>query len=300
MPMNVPMRPSVHQPSYAIGREWDGPGRQIQTTAMRMAMKAAGLALWLWSLLPSPALAALQDQFLYFPAKAELPELVAGGLRAWPSSQDFKGLLAEPTAPVRATAIVFHGNAGHAGHRRAYAAALAPQGVRVILAEYPGYGPRPGPLGEVSLVNDAEQVIAQAYRQYGAPLLVIGESLGAGVAAAASARQRDKTAGLMLITPWDTLQHVAGYHYPWLPVSWLLRDRYDSAANLASFTRPVLVVVAERDSIVPAQFGVALHKGLVAPKQLRVVPGAEHNDWFEHVDDAWWRDALRFLLVRSD
>ncbi|WP_437341768.1 alpha/beta hydrolase [Cupriavidus basilensis] len=267
---------------------------------MRMAMKAAGLALWLGGLLPCPALAALQDQFLYFPAKAALPELVAGGLEAWPSSQDFKGLVAEPTGAVHATAIVFHGNAGHAGHRSAYAAALAPQGVRVILAEYPGYGPRPGSLGEASLVADAEQIIARAYRQYGAPLLVIGESLGAGVAAAAAAHQRDKTAGLMLITPWDTLQHVAGYHYPWLPVSWLLRDRYDSAANLARFAQPVVVVVAERDSIVPARFGVALHDGLAAPRQLRVVPGAEHNDWFERVDGGWWRDAVRFLLGGAD
>ncbi len=81
--------------------------------------------------------------------------------------------------------------------------------MRVILVEYPGYGPREGALGETSLVADAAEVMGMAHRQYGAPLLVIGESLGAGVAAAASARQRDKTSGLLLITPWDTLAHIA-------------------------------------------------------------------------------------------
>ena len=51
----------------------------------------------------------------------------------------------------RGTAIVFHGNAGHAGHRAYYARALTPLGLRVILAEYPGYGPRAGQPGEQAL-----------------------------------------------------------------------------------------------------------------------------------------------------
>ena len=117
--------------------------------------------------------------------------------------------------------------------------------------------------------------------------------------AAASVRQRDMTAGLLLITPWDRLDHVAAYHYPALPVKWLLRDRYDSAAHLASFDRPVLVVVAERDSIVPARFGAALYATLAAPKQLAVVKHAEHNDWVNRVDDVWWREAISFLLGES-
>ncbi len=177
-----------------------------------------------------------------------------------------------------------------------YAAALAPLGLRVILAEYPGYGPRDGALGEASLVADAAATIALAHQRYGAPLLVIGESLGAGVAAAAAARQREAVAALMLITPWDRLEHIASFHYPWLPVKWLLRDRYDSAAHLAGFGRPVLVVVAERDDIVPARFGQALYQGLDGPKQLRLLPQAGHNDWLAHIDAAWWAQALDFLL----
>jgi fermentation-respiration switch protein FrsA (DUF1100 family) len=103
----------------------------------------------------------------------------------------------------------------------------------------------------------------------------------------------------MLITPWDRLEHVAAHHYPWLPVKWLLRDQYDSAAHLASFGRPVLVVIAERDSIVPARFGAALHDSLADPKRLTVVKAAEHNDWIGRVDDAWWREAIAFLLGTS-
>lgn len=245
----------------------------------------------------SMGIAMSQDNLLYFPDKASVDELASGELRAWPGAADFRGLIAEPAGPARGTAIVFHGNAGHAGHRRFYAGALAGLGLRVILAEYPGYGPRGGALGEPSLVADAEQSLILAHRLYGAPLLVIGESLGAGVAAAASARQREATAGLLLITPWDRLENVAAHHYPWLPVKWLLRDRYDSASHLKSFGRPIVLAVAEHDSIVPARFGSALYETLAAPKQLKVIKGAGHNDWLDRVDEAWWRAAIDFLLA---
>ncbi|NUO86266.1 MAG: alpha/beta fold hydrolase [Cupriavidus sp.] len=251
------------------------------------------------ALLGLAMIAMLQDHFLYFPERASVDDMVSPGLRAWPGPDDFRGLVAEPRGPVRATVMVFHGNAGHAGHRDYYASALAPLGVRVILAEYPGYGPRPGALGERSFVADAEQSIVLARRQFDGPLLLIGESLGAGVAAAAAARQRDSVAGVLLITPWDKLAHLASHHYPWLPAGWVLRDRYDSVANLAGFGRPVMVAVAQRDTIVPARFGEALHASLGAPRRLTVIDGAGHNDWTAHVDAGWWRDALDFLLPRQ-
>lgn len=261
-------------------------------------MKFTGLLLWLAlaCLFVLAAIALFQDRLLYFPTRAAVADMVSDKLVAWPTPQDFRGLVAEAVGTARGTAIVFHGNAGHAGHREFYARALNGLGLRVILAEYPGYGPRRGAVGERSLVDDAEQTVLLAHRLHGAPVLLIGESLGAGAVAAAAARHRDKVACLLLITPWDRLEHVAYFHYPWLPVTWLLRDRYDSVANLASFDRPVLVAVAERDDVVPARFGIALHDALPDRKRLELIKGAGHNDWVLHIDAAWWRSAVAFLL----
>jgi hypothetical protein len=116
------------------------------------------------------------------------------------------------------------------------------------------------------------------------------------VAAAASDAQRELIAGLLLITPWDRLEQVAAHHYPLLPVQWLLRDRYDSVAHLASFGRPVLVAIAADDSIVPPA---------VRPGPLCAL--ANRNDWrsstapstttgLTRLDDAWWREAIDFLI----
>ena len=289
--------------AYAKGgvSRGENPYKTGEQKALAEAMKLTGMILRLVIayLIVIAGIAMFQDRLLYFPAKATQADMIAGGLRAWPAPQDFRGLVAEPSGPVRGTAIVFHGNAGHAGHRAFYAKALTPLGLRVILAEYPGYGPRDGAVGEQNLVPDAEQTIALAHSLHGAPLLLIGESLGAAVAAAAAVRQRDKTAGLLLITPWDRLENVGTYHYPWLPVKWLLRDRYDSVTHLASFGRPILVAVAERDSIVPARFGTALYESLAQPKRLTLLKGAEHNDWIARVDETWWREAITFVLGES-
>jgi len=260
-------------------------------------MAAALSALLLSGLLLLGAPALMQDRMLYFPTRVSVAQAAAGGLQPWPDAQDFRGLLAPAKGVPRGSAIVFHGNAGHAGQRGHLAQALAATGLHVILAEYPGYGPRDGALGEASLVQDAAQSIALAHRQFGAPLLVVGESLGAGVAAAAAARQREQVAGLMLITPWDRLENVASFHYPWLPVQWLLRDRYDSAAHLAGFGRPVVVAVAAQDDIVPARFGRALYAALPEPRLLLSLAQAGHNDWPVHADAAWWQQAVDFMLA---
>jgi pimeloyl-ACP methyl ester carboxylesterase len=260
-------------------------------------MAAAALALVLAGLAVFAGPALMQERLLYYPARVDVEQASTGGLQPWPGTQDFRGLLAPATGTPRGTAIVFHGNAGHAGQRGYLATALAGTGLRVILAEYPGYGPRDGALGEASLVADAAESIALAQRQFGPPLLVVGESLGAGVAAAAAVRRREAVAGLLLITPWDRLEHVASFHYPWLPVRWLLRDRYDSIDHLAAFGRPVVVAVAAQDDIVPARFGEALYRALPEPKRLLLIADAGHNDWPGRVDAAWWQQVVNFMLA---
>lgn len=253
-----------------------------------------------YGLLLIGALFMFQDSQLYFPdtppLSTVLNEAQRDGLQPWPSATDYRGLHREPATPARATLVLFHGNAGHAGHRAPYAE-LDQLGIRVILAEYPAYGPRPGKLGEKAIVADAVQTLAVVRQQFPGPLLLAGESLGAGVAAAAFAQSPEGISGVLMITPWDRLKNVAGHHFPWLPVSLLLRDQYDSVTNLAAAKVPLAVVIAAQDTIVPAAFGEGLYEQLPQPKKVWRVPGAEHNDWMDRVDATWWRELVDFLLA---
>jgi hypothetical protein len=76
----------------------------------------------------------------------------------------------------------------------------------------------------------------------------------------------------------------------------LLRDRYDSVANLSGYHGRIAVVIAGQDSIVPPNFGRRLFESLSAPKRLWIVPAADHNDWMERVDAAWWPSVIGFLI----
>lgn len=280
-------------------------GQSLSGRGRNTLRRLAGAALPLLALLLAPLLmiAALQNRLLYYPSVAGIADVLAetrpAGLVAWPSAADFRGLVAHPSnAAARATVVVLHGNAGHAGHRDFYVPPLTRLGARVILAEYPGYGPRGGEPGEATLVADAVASVRRAHADFGAPVLLLGESLGAGVAAAVAREAGDVVAGVLLATPWDSLASVARHHYRWLPVGLLLRDRYDSGTNLAGYRGRVSVVVAADDEVVPARFGRALFDALPdGRKQLTVIAGALHNDWFDRTDDAWWRAQLDFLLA---
>lgn len=265
---------------------------------MNASLVRLAVALLIVVLALAGGLAMLQDDLIYFPDNPPRPEILAEasrlGLTAWPGEGLYRGLRHEPAGPARGTLVLFHGNAGHAGDRAAYAAELGRLGLRVILAEYPAYGSRPGKLGEAALVADARETLALARRQYAGPLFLAGESLGAGVAAAV-AKSAD-IAALLLITPWDKLENVARHHYPGFPVGWLLRDRYDSVANLAGYPGRVAVVLAEHDSIIPPALGHHLFESLHAPKRLWSVPAADHNDWLGRVDAGWWRAVIDFMV----
>ena len=224
-------------------------------------------------------------------------ELAAAGLAPW---RGHEGALLADLDSARATVVVFHGNGGTAAGRGYYADALRARGLRVVLAEYPGYGGRAGEVSETSYVADARETIRKAHAAFGGPIVVWGESLGAGVAAAAVRQLDVPVEAVVVLTPWEALPNVARGAYPWVPVRPLLRDRYDSAENLGGFGGRIAVLVAEEDQVIPAPHGLALHRQLAeaAPERVRLwtFPGAGHNTWPATPRTGWWDEVVAFAL----
>jgi alpha-beta hydrolase superfamily lysophospholipase len=241
-----------------------------------------------------------QRRLLYHPSVNPLSasDLQTLGLQYWPdSATDYRGFInTGVNAPVKGTIMVFHGNAGAASDRLYYTRALAPLGYRVLLMEYPGYGGRAGKLSEASFIADAKQSIALAHRRFGSPLLLWGESLGAGVVAALAADATLPIAGVALITPWDSLTRLAQRLYRFLPVRWLVRDPYDSVRNLQAYDKPVAVLVAARDEIIPKAHGLRLYESIQSPqKKLWVFEQGGHNNWPRLPQEPWWWEVMHFL-----
>ena len=219
------------------------------------------------------------------------------GLKLWPEDgAGYMGYVSEePPDTSVGTIVVFHGNAGLAGHRGYYVAALERLGYRVVLAEYPGYGGRKGALSEASFVADGLKVAAQARSDFGGPLYLWGESLGCGVAAALAADDGLAVEGVVMLTPWDSLMAVAKSHFSWLPVKALTKDRYDSVANLAGYEGPVAVLLSEHDEVIPPTHARNLYQGLPEPKRLWVFDGAGHNTWPTGPRGTHWPEVMSFL-----
>jgi pimeloyl-ACP methyl ester carboxylesterase len=231
----------------------------------------------------------------YLPAQADV---AAGNIRFWPTGPDgYRGFVsAMPAGTAKGTIVVFHGNAGTAADRVYYVQALTRLGYRVLLAEYPGYGGRKGKPGEEVFVSDAKETLRLAFEQFGAPIILLGESLGCGVAAAVVKDPPVRIDGIMLITPWDTLLSVAKDAFPWLPVRFFMRDAYDTIGNLKQYQGRIAIAGAERDEVIPLRHARTLFESLTGNKKMYTIKGAGHNDWPEMVDPAWWKEITDFIV----
>lgn len=239
-----------------------------------------------------------QKHLLYIPDKTRPTEqqLDSKNLVFWPEKNAAYRGITSKTPPInpKGTVIVFHGNAGSAWQNDLYINALSSLGYRAILAEYPGYGGRPGDYSEQIFVADAKQSIEQAYAEFGAPLYLWGESMGCGIISAARAQSSIPIEGIILLTPWDTLPDLAQSIYWYIPARWLAKDHYDNISNLQSFTGPIAVLIAKQDEFIPNKHSQRLYDSLPGQKNLWWFDSG-HNDWPYKSDETWWREVMTFV-----
>jgi fermentation-respiration switch protein FrsA (DUF1100 family) len=244
-----------------------------------------------------------QRRLIYFPDRS-LPTAAAAGLSGIEpvempvedGSTLHGWFLPGPPQRTPFTVIVFNGNAGNRAYRVPLAAALRRHGLAVLLFDYRGYGDNAGTPTEQGLEADARA--ARAYVA-GRPdvrperVVYLGESLGTAVATSLAARH--PPAALILRSPFTSLADVGKIHYPILPVGWLLTDRFAAVDAIAGVRSPVLVIAGDRDSIVPAELSRRLFDRITAPKELVIVPWADHNDQALLDGDQMIRSIVAFL-----
>jgi pimeloyl-ACP methyl ester carboxylesterase len=230
---------------------------------------------------------ATQRSQIYFP----VPETHRPDAQVlWIESQGERLKVWTVVRPGSRALLYFGGNAEDvAGNLEAFSAAFPDRSL--FLVNYRGYGGSSGRPSEAALFADALAVFDHVRREQ-TEIAVMGRSLGSGVAAwVASERPVEQ---LVLVTAFDSLVNVAKEYFRWLPVGWLMRDRYDSASRAAAVKAPVLVVIAGEDEIIPRLRSEALVKAFPASQVgVEVVPGVGHNTLDE--SSGYLESVARFL-----
>ena len=245
----------------------------------------------MWTVIASIAagLAVLylaQRSFIYFP-EGQVPSPVSVGLPGAEvvrfETEDALELEAwfvpAHNAPADRTIVVFNGNAGNRSHRAMLAAVFAEYGWSTLLVDYRGYGGNPGLPSERGLERDARAAVRYLATRTDVDLtrvVYFGESLGAAVAIRLAIDY--PPSALVLRSPFSSMASVGMRHYPFLPVRWLLRDRYPSIDLIRKISSPTLFIAGDSDTIIPIGDTERLFDAANDPKRLVVITDADHND----------------------
>lgn len=224
-----------------------------------------------------------QRKLMYFPDAARIAPQAAGLPQAREielNTSDGVQIIAwfvPPADNSKAVILYFHGNAANLANRAARYRLLTRDGTGLLALSYRGYGGSQGSPSENGLIEDARAAHAFLVKQDIAAkrLVLIGESLGSGVAVALA--QTTKTGALILEAPFSSTADVAASVYWMFPVRWLMQDTFDSAARLGASSSPLLILHGDRDPVVPLRFGEKLFQAAREPKRFVRISGGGHQ-----------------------
>lgn len=215
----------------------------------------------------------LPSQRLYSPRVPERLELPAGERAIlhgmlFPGARDDADML-----------IGFGGNAQDAELLGQDLAADFPE-LNVVVFHYRGYGPSTGRPSEATVLADALTIHdTMVGRIRSGRVYAIGISLGSAVAAYLSRERR--LAGVILVTPFDSVEAIAKESYFWVPVGLLLRHRFPAVAFMAGNPTPTAVIAAAEDRVVKPHRTEALIAGLDNLVFHATLPDAGHETLYE-------------------
>lgn len=186
--------------------------------------------------------------------------------------------------------ILFHGNGGDRSRRTGWYELLRSANVDILAMDYRGYADSDGNPSEAALTEDATATWKYATLSMGykpGRIVLLGESLGGGVAvklAATTCTSGEAPAGLVLVATFSSMLETAQHRFWWLPVRFLLVDRFRSDLEIPHVTCPILQFHGTVDSIIPLSLAQRLHD-LTPPvanngmkKQFVIFNGTDHNN----------------------
>ena len=178
-------------------------------------------------------------------------------LKAWFHKKDLDN---------KKTLIFFHGNAGNLRNRIYKLNLIKDFDINFLIVAYRGFSGNKGKPTEAGLYEDARSALNWLIKQNVKEdqIIIYGESLGTGVSIEVA--QNKKFAGIILESPFTSMVDAGKFYYPYLPVSLLLKDRYETIKKLKNINIPILIMHGKKDRIVPFHMGKKVFEKANEPK----------------------------------
>ena len=178
-------------------------------------------------------------------------------LKSWLINKDFKEFK---------TLVLFHGNAGDLSNRIYKLNELNKLDINILLISWRGFSGNKGSPTEKNLYEDAEAAIKwlNEKKVENNQIILYGESLGSGVAVEIG--KKNNFNGIILESPFTSVENSAKIYYPYLPVKFILKDKYDSINKIDKIRTPILIMHGKKDDIIPFSMGKELFEKANNPK----------------------------------
>lgn len=186
-----------------------------------------------------------------------------------------------PNRDARRLVVYCHGNGEHVADQANLVFRLQSYlDATVFVFDYRGYGKSRGKPIERGCVADglaAQRWLADKEGVNTDDIVVMGRSIGGGVAVAMAAEQGARA--LVLQNTFSKMTDAAAALYPWLPVRLVMKNRYNSLRRIQQYEGPLFQCHGTGDEVVPIKLGQKLFAA--APSQTKEffeIPYSRHND----------------------
>ncbi len=206
---------------------------------------------------------------------------------------------AEPTTPV---VLYLHGNASNIGDLVNRALHYHRLGISFFAIDYRGYGRSSGPFPhEDQVYADADAAWRYLTDTRGIPpeaIVLHGQSLGGAIATEIAVRYPE-TAGLVLESAFTSMSAIVRHHTPvqLVPLEAMLTQRFDTLTKVRSLQMPILIMHGTTDQTIPVEMSQALYQAASEPKELQLIPQADHNT-VSQVDETLYYQTIHHFVRR--
>jgi len=187
-----------------------------------------------------------------------------------------KSWLIEKDLKKYKTILFLHGNAGNLFNRSYKLNRLNELNLNVLIISWRSFSGNSGKPNETNLFGDAKKAV-KWLNERGVEtknIILYGESLGTGVAVEIG--QTNKFNSIILESPYTSMIKAAKIYYPYLPVKFLLKDKYDSEKKIKNIKTPILIMHGKKDNIVPFHMGKKLFETANEPKKFLQIEEDDH------------------------